>query len=237
MPGCLHGLKAVSVGHSSRLRAQASRCCFWSSAQVRYELIELHKHISVANTDNAICTPGRGPTIAGQHYWDDLLLQQQDLLHELVAHRYVLNLQMYRVCGLFISSGQSLSKARALAHGVTDVPRTRAAHETDMNCRASAAVHRLVMPGKSGTACPRVCRVEGCGRALTGLRTYFKRVRICPEHHAADEIATSNGMQRFCQKCGRLQPLEAFDGSRRSCARKLQVHNLNLKRKRGPLVS
>lgn len=95
----------------------------------------------------------------------------------------------------------------------------------------------LQMPGKPGTACPRVCRVEGCGRALTGMRTYFKRVRICPEHHAADVIATSNGLQRFCQKCGRLQALEAFTGSRRSCARKLEVHNLNLKRKRGPLVS
>ncbi len=84
--------------------------------------------------------------------------------------------------------------------------------------------------------CCRVCQVEGCGKALTGLRAYFKRVRIYPEHHAASVIFTDGITQRFCQKCGQLQPLEAFDGSRRSCAHKLQVHNQHLKRKRGAQV-
>ena len=37
---------------------------------------------------------------------------------------------------------------------------------------------------------------------------------------------------RFCQQCGRFQSLDEFDGSRRSCRKKLQMHNAQRKRVR-----
>lgn len=37
---------------------------------------------------------------------------------------------------------------------------------------------------------------------------------------------------RFCQQCGRFQALEEFDGTKKSCRRKLALHNVQRRRKR-----
>jgi hypothetical protein len=45
---------------------------------------------------------------------------------------------------------------------------------------------------------------------LSNLKQYFRRVRICSTHHMAPEVRMGGEMHRFCQKCGKLEPLSAF---------------------------
>lgn len=40
------------------------------------------------------------------------------------------------------------------------------------------------------------------------------------------------GSVRFCQQCGRFQAIEEFDGLKKTCRRKLNMHNAQRKRKR-----
>lgn len=71
--------------------------------------------------------------------------------------------------------------------------------------------------------------------ALTSFIFYspLQRYRICGFHASLPEMQTESGeLQRFCQQCGRFQPLEDFDELKKTCRRKLNMHNAQRKRKR-----
>jgi hypothetical protein len=70
-----------------------------------------------------------------------------------------------------------------------------------------------------------LCQVPGCARALSKLRDYYRRYKICPRHLKLPEMVVEGQAIRFCQQCGRFQLTAEFDGDRRSCRRKLEQHN------------
>jgi hypothetical protein len=46
------------------------------------------------------------------------------------------------------------------------------------------------------------------------------------------EMVSNGEVIRFCQQCGRFQPIADFEGSKKSCRNKLQMHNAQRKRAR-----
>ena len=69
------------------------------------------------------------------------------------------------------------------------------------------------------------CKVPECRRVLNGFKRYHKRYRICPEHLKMSHVMIDGVDSRFCQLCGKFQPLGDFDGAKRSCRAKLARHN------------
>ncbi|RMZ52284.1 hypothetical protein APUTEX25_001674 [Auxenochlorella protothecoides] len=80
----------------------------------------------------------------------------------------------------------------------------------------------MALKGRSG---PLYCQVEGCGAQLEGLKEYHRRYKVCEYHLKVDCIMRNGVRSRFCQQCGRYQPLEDFDDTKRSCRVRLQRHN------------
>ncbi|KAL4424300.1 hypothetical protein ABPG75_001601 [Micractinium tetrahymenae] len=78
------------------------------------------------------------------------------------------------------------------------------------------------LKGRTG---PLFCQVEGCGTPLEGLKEYHQRYKVCEEHLKTPCIVRDGQQVRFCQQCGRFQPLEDFDDNKRSCRVRLQRHN------------
>jgi len=68
-------------------------------------------------------------------------------------------------------------------------------------------------------------QVDGCGIELINEKTYYKRYRICTAHCNMKSMVIQGRRQRFCQQCGRFHDVTEFEGSRKSCRRKLQRHN------------
>lgn len=66
---------------------------------------------------------------------------------------------------------------------------------------------------------------------------YYKRYHICAFHAALPEMVLNGALVRFCQQCGRFQALEEFDGKKKTCRRKLDMHNAQRKRKRAQKYS
>ena len=63
------------------------------------------------------------------------------------------------------------------------------------------------------------CQAVGCDAPLDNKYS-FKR-RLCREHLKADAILRKRGgteLWRFCQQCGKLEPLSVFEGNKR-CVR------------------
>ena len=58
-------------------------------------------------------------------------------------------------------------------------------------------------------------QVSGCGKDLTKEKEYYQRYRICEEHLKLGTLLVEGCLQRFCQQCGRFQPLGDFDGNKR----------------------
>ncbi|KAK3034985.1 hypothetical protein RJ639_033363 [Escallonia herrerae] len=76
-----------------------------------------------------------------------------------------------------------------------------------------------------GGVLPPCCQVEKCGVDLTHVKVYHRRHRVC-EHHSKSPVAVVDGLeQRFCQQCSRFHDLPEFDGTKRSCRRRLAGHN------------
>lgn len=69
------------------------------------------------------------------------------------------------------------------------------------------------------------CKVPSCCKVLNDLKRYHKRYRICPEHLKMSHVMIEGIDCRFCQLCGKFQPLCDFDGAKRSCRAKLARHN------------
>ncbi|PSC74248.1 squamosa promoter-binding 6 isoform X1 [Micractinium conductrix] len=78
---------------------------------------------------------------------------------------------------------------------------------------------------KSKNAGPLFCQVVGCGEPLEGLKEYHQRYKVCETHLKIPSIIRDGIEVRFCQQCGRFQPLPDFDADKRSCRVRLQRHN------------
>jgi hypothetical protein len=79
-----------------------------------------------------------------------------------------------------------------------------------------------------------ICQVDDCHAPLEGLKDYHQRYRVCDVHLKIEWIEKDGIRLRFCQQCGRFQPLEDFDDMKRSCRARLQKHNARRrKRSRG----
>ncbi|WIA29713.1 hypothetical protein OEZ86_012193 [Tetradesmus obliquus] len=67
----------------------------------------------------------------------------------------------------------------------------------------------------------RCCQAEGCTEDLVALgKPYFLKKKICEQHMRAEEVhkaGCGDSLWRFCQQCGRLEPLSNFDGTKRNC--------------------
>ncbi|PRW60598.1 Negative elongation factor B [Chlorella sorokiniana] len=67
------------------------------------------------------------------------------------------------------------------------------------------------------------CQVEGCIVPLS--LSYHRKYHICGDHFKAPCVSIDGQNLRFCQKCGRFQPLSEFQGIKRTCQRALDSHN------------
>jgi hypothetical protein len=75
---------------------------------------------------------------------------------------------------------------------------------------------------------PLRCLIAGCASAQVEHTRYFRRYRICRAHMKSEAILVDGVAQRFCQQCGRFQPLAEFAGARRNCRE--QLRRLNARR-------
>ncbi|KAF5945049.1 hypothetical protein HYC85_015277 [Camellia sinensis] len=69
------------------------------------------------------------------------------------------------------------------------------------------------------------CRVEGCEVGLGKAKEYHRRHKVCEIHSKAEKAVVHGVDQRFCQQCSRFHEVSEFDGSKRSCRRRLVGHN------------
>ena len=81
---------------------------------------------------------------------------------------------------------------------------------------------------QGGRAWPHASWPPGHGayclpRALPSLLQ--ARYRICREHNKARVVNVRGVPSRWCQQCGKFEPLAVFKGNRRSCYVKLLKHN------------
>lgn len=66
----------------------------------------------------------------------------------------------------------------------------------------------------------KLCVADGCDVALASQPRYCQQRGLCTQHMKADAIHKKDQegqLWRFCQQCGKLEKLEAFDGHKRSC--------------------
>ena len=84
---------------------------------------------------------------------------------------------------------------------------------------ASASKHAKLNPAHL------FCQVEDCRAPLEGLKEYHQRYKVCDHHLKMEYIERDGQKYRFCQQCGRFQPLDEFDDRKRSCRARLQRHN------------
>ena len=68
-------------------------------------------------------------------------------------------------------------------------------------------------------------QVFGCEKELINEKTYYKRYRICVEHCNMPLLIIDGRRVRFCQQCARFHDISEFEGTKKSCRRKLKLHN------------
>lgn len=83
------------------------------------------------------------------------------------------------------------------------------------------------VPPKAGTSHSNVsaCQVDGCTETDANGPFRWKRCRICNYHANAPSLMHRGQLQRFCQLCKRLHPIDRFDGANKSCSAKLAEHS------------
>ncbi|KAL6766651.1 hypothetical protein ACKKBG_A36850 [Auxenochlorella protothecoides x Auxenochlorella symbiontica] len=69
------------------------------------------------------------------------------------------------------------------------------------------------------------CQVAGCTSSLGSMARYDVRYKVCSTHRRAEAVTHEGALQRFCQQHGVFHPLEAFEGTQRSCREGLARHN------------
>lgn len=65
--------------------------------------------------------------------------------------------------------------------------------------------------------CIGLLQVEGCQRLLRDEKPYYQRFLVCEEHMRCLSLDINGQLSRFCQQCGKFEPVEAFDNNKR-CA-------------------
>ena len=65
-------------------------------------------------------------------------------------------------------------------------------------------------------------QADSCGLELVG--NYSLRYRLCDDHIKSLSVLHCGIPKRFCQQCSRLHDVTEFDGKRRSCRERLQLH-------------
>lgn len=68
----------------------------------------------------------------------------------------------------------------------------------------------------------RRCQVDSCRADLTNASTYCKRRKICETCIRSPTVLDEGRMMRYCQQCSKLHDVAEFDGTKRSCRRKLR---------------
>ena len=53
----------------------------------------------------------------------------------------------------------------------------------------------------------------------------LQKVRVCASHATQPSVDVGGRLSRFCQRCGQFHDIEEFDGEKRSCRKKLELHN------------
>eukprot|EP00887_Chlorella_sp_A99_P001224 scaffold14.g1224.t1 len=76
-------------------------------------------------------------------------------------------------------------------------------------------------------------QVPGCTADLLALKKYYRRYHICTEHLNQPCVELQGAQCRFCQACGSFHPVSAFEGTKKSCRRKLLRHNERRSVKKG----
>ncbi|XP_047170547.1 squamosa promoter-binding-like protein 3 isoform X2 [Vigna umbellata] len=69
------------------------------------------------------------------------------------------------------------------------------------------------------------CQAEKCNADLHEAKQYHRRHKVCECHAKAQVVLVHGTKQRFCQQCSRFHELSEFDDAKRSCRRRLAVHN------------
>uniref|UniRef100_A0A061QZJ1 Squamosa promoter-binding-like protein 12-like n=1 Tax=Tetraselmis sp. GSL018 TaxID=582737 RepID=A0A061QZJ1_9CHLO len=77
-----------------------------------------------------------------------------------------------------------------------------------------------------------VCQVPSCRKQRVSLKDFNLRCRVCTVHTRAEYVLFGDTPLRFCQQCNKFQPLEDFDGTKRTCKEKLQLHNSRRRQRR-----
>jgi len=88
---------------------------------------------------------------------------------------------------------------------------------------ASGGLQRTKSPRWSQKGKAR-CLADGCGVELDKNSAYNLRYRLCEDHIKALTLHQNGVAKRFCQQCSRLHDVTEFDGKRRSCIKRLQLH-------------
>ena len=70
------------------------------------------------------------------------------------------------------------------------------------------------------------------GACRNQVKYYHARYRVCPEHQKALSVKVNGENVRFCQQCGKFQPLKDFQGKKKSCIERLEKHNARRRRLR-----
>ncbi|KXZ43584.1 hypothetical protein GPECTOR_86g377 [Gonium pectorale] len=83
----------------------------------------------------------------------------------------------------------------------------------------------------AATAPRCVCQVDNCKRQLSSCSEEQKCLLICDSHYGAAEVTHGGTLQRFCQQCGHMQPLEEFEAGQHACRSRCQL--AARRRKRG----
>jgi hypothetical protein len=58
-------------------------------------------------------------------------------------------------------------------------------------------------------------QVDDCHTVLSSSKAYYQRHRVCAAHLAAMSAKVDGVDSRFCQQCGKFQPLTEFDQDKR----------------------
>lgn len=153
-----------------------------------------------------MATRGEEPAWASADWaWDSRSLSAKPLFPEAAA-----------------APAESSGAAASSAGGKTP----RGAHSS-MEAKSSPATAAVAAAAAGGSG----CQVEGC-LADVGGKEYHARYKICEAHLKAPMVVRGGQEQRFCQQCGKFQPLTDFDADKRSCRERLDKHNARRRRMR-----
>eukprot|EP00775_Hariotina_reticulata_P011439 gene11439-11585_t len=75
-----------------------------------------------------------------------------------------------------------------------------------------------------------VCKVDDCHQVLSSSKAYYQRHRVCAAHLAAMSAVVDAVECRFCQQCGKFQPLEEFDADKSPPNRRPQMRRSSANR-------